>query len=243
MREIFIFGIRFLDGKFNDIFKEIEKGGVMVAPAAPALANINCDKNYYEALKESRFAIFDSGLLCITLFLIKGIKVKKMSGLAFIRSFMEIIHKLSDGEIFMIDPTEYDSVANRALCRKYNYNLSKKYQYLAPFYSDNHITDNVLLERLSALKPKYIVINLGGGTQEKLGSYLEKNILSYKPTIICTGAAIAFLSGSQANIPVLIDRLSLGWLYRCLKNPGKFVPRYIQGIKIIPMILNKNSIG
>jgi UDP-N-acetyl-D-mannosaminuronic acid transferase (WecB/TagA/CpsF family) len=49
------------------------------------------------------------------------------------------------------------------------------------------------------------------GVQERLGYALRKQ-LSYKPAILCLGAAIAFLSGGQANIPNWADRLMLGWL-------------------------------
>ncbi len=49
--------------------------------------------------------------------------------------------------------------------------------------------------------------------QERLGYALRKQ-LSYKPAILCLGAAIAFLSGGQANIPNWADRLMLGWLFR-----------------------------
>jgi len=63
-REIILFGIRFLDGSFEEIREELDRGGVMVVPAAPALATIYRDEHYYAALKQSRFAILDSGLLC-----------------------------------------------------------------------------------------------------------------------------------------------------------------------------------
>lgn len=46
------------------------------------------------------------------------------------------------------------------------------------------------------------------------------------PSILCLGAAIAFLTGGQANIPPWADTLILGWLLRLLSSPRKFWRRY-----------------
>jgi UDP-N-acetyl-D-mannosaminuronic acid transferase (WecB/TagA/CpsF family) len=89
----------------------------------------------------------------------------------------------------------------------------------------------MLLNNIESKKPKYIIINLGGGTQEKLGAYLKTH-LSYKPAIICTGAAIAFLTGQQASIPTWGDKFFLGWLFRCIQNPKLYVPRYFKAFRL-----------
>ena len=239
MREIYLFNIRFLDGSFCEIFSELKKGGSMVVPAAPALGTINIDKTYHLSLVNSRFAIFDSGFLCIALLLLKGIKVRKISGLAFIREFLKEIQGFPNDSIFLIDPTPADSKANQELLKTFNYQLSASHQYIAPIYISPETEDPELLQTLIALKPKYIILNLGGGVQEKLAAYLQKNLTDFNPSIICTGAAIAFLTGRQIKIPRLIDKLYLGWLARCISDYKRFVPRYIQGFKIAPMILKE----
>jgi UDP-N-acetyl-D-mannosaminuronic acid transferase (WecB/TagA/CpsF family) len=239
MREIYLFNIRFLDANFSEIFNELEKGGSMVVPAAPALGTIDTDKSYHQSLIDSHFAIFDSGFLCIALLLLKRVKVKKISGLAFMREFLNRINKFPNESIFLIDPTAEDSAANKGLVATYGYQLNSSHQYVAPVYKSVEIEDFELLNILSALKPKYIVLNLGGGVQEKLAAYLHRNLKTYNPSIICTGAAIAFLTGRQAKIPDIIDKLYLGWLARCISNYKRFVPRYIQGFKIAPMLFNE----
>jgi UDP-N-acetyl-D-mannosaminuronic acid transferase (WecB/TagA/CpsF family) len=96
--------------------------------------------------------------------------------------------------------------------------------------------DRELLEQIEKSRSAFVVINLGGGVQERLGHYLRVN-LSYRPAIICTGAAIAFLSGRQANIPPWADRLILGWLFRCFRDPRRFVPRYWKALRLAPMLI------
>jgi UDP-N-acetyl-D-mannosaminuronic acid transferase (WecB/TagA/CpsF family) len=84
-------------------------------------------------------------------------------------------------------------------------------------------------------RPKHIVLTLGGGTQERLGLYLKRN-LSYKASIHCIGAAIAFLSGDQVHIPVWADRYYLGWLFRSLSEPRRYVPRYWEARQLFWML-------
>lgn len=237
MREIFLFGIRFLDGSFKEIRQELDRGGVMVVPAAPALATIHRDKHYHAALKESRFAILDSGLLCLLL-ACKGVFVRKLSGLTFLRLFLRDIARHETGSIFLIDPTLADSEANRTLVTQHGYLLEATHQYVAPMYPSGEIRDPYLLGMLGKLRPRHIILNLGGGVQERLGAYLCKH-LDYRASIICTGAAIAFLTGRQAAIPPIVDGLYLGWLARCLSDCRRYVPRYLQGFKLVPMVMKE----
>jgi hypothetical protein len=239
MREIFIFKIRFLDANLEEITEKIKTGGLMVVPSAPGLVTIFADKSYYKSLKNSSFALFDSGFLCLCLLFLKGVIVHKISGLKFIRAFVSNSAKLEKDSIFLIDPSIEESDANRGLFLKFKYTLKKTNQYIAPIYKSEVIEDPVLLSIIKKNKPNYIIINIGGGVQEKLGLYLYQNIKNYKPSIICTGAAIAFLTQKQASISPLLDKLYLGWLVRCVYDYKQFIPRYIKGFKLIPMIINE----
>ena len=81
--------------------------------------------------------------------------------------------------------------------------------------------------------------NIGGGIQEILGLYLNRNLNS-KVTIICTGGAISFFTGDQAPINSLIDRLFLGWFVRLIFNPFIFFKRYLIALKLLPIVfMNK----
>ena len=100
--------------------------------------------------------------------------------------------------------------------------------------------DGLLLERLSEKHCRVIIINLGGGVQERLGLFLREN-LPNRPTILCTGAALAFLSGQQIHIPGWADRSSLGWLFRCFSHPARFVPRYWRARKLLGLLFRYGS--
>jgi N-acetylglucosaminyldiphosphoundecaprenol N-acetyl-beta-D-mannosaminyltransferase len=96
--------------------------------------------------------------------------------------------------------------------------------YVAPFYR-GVFEDPILAGTIERLRPSHVVMGVGGGVQEPLGLYLKRN-LSYLPAIHCIGAAIGFLTGEQVRIPVWTDLLGLGWLWRTVSDPRRFLPRY-----------------
>jgi UDP-N-acetyl-D-mannosaminuronic acid transferase (WecB/TagA/CpsF family) len=109
--------------------------------------------------------------------------------------------------------------------------------YVAPLYPRRgSVEDADLLEILNRRRPAHVFVCVGSGVQEKLGLYLKRH-LDYTPGIHCIGAAIAFLSGDQARIPLWADRLALGWLVRCLRDPRVFVPRYLRAFRLAYLVV------
>ena len=223
-----IFGITFYDISFNK-FCKMKSTGLIVLPSGPGLSTIDKDKIYHKSIQNADMALFDSGYFVLLLSLIKGLSVSKFSGYKFLKLFLNYNR---NKKIFVVETNEQSAVINKKYLKKFNINVKSR-QYIAPFYKKNsYIRDTSLLKILKRIKPKVILINLGGGTQEILGSYLKNN-LNYKPQIICTGAAISFFTKEQAPMTDFFDNLYLGWLIRCMFNPAIFVPRYLSAFKLI----------
>ena len=227
MKKISFKGINFYTGTYNQIKKQFDKGGVLVAPAASALANIENNNIYFSALRNADIAILDSGFFCILLRIFKFQKVKKLSGFLFLKNFLENYNN-KDKTLF-IDPSKKSYYLNKKYLRSSKiYNFKS---YIAPHYKKK-IADTLLLNFVKKYKPRYIVINIGGGTQEPLAIYLRNNI-KFKISIMCTGAAIAFMTGEQAPINKIIDKIYLGWLLRIVWNPKMYLGRILKSFKII----------
>ena len=219
--------IKFYSGDYDQIKYEFDKGGVLVAPAASALANIDTDKQYYSSLKNSKIAILDSGFFCILLRIFRFQKVKKLSGFLFLKTFLDNFK--NQQKILFIDPSKKSNILNiKFLKSKKIINFKT---YIAPNYNKKFF-DLKLLNLVNNYKPKYIVINIGGGSQEPLAIYINKNI-KYKASIMCTGAALAFMTGEQAPINKFIDKIYLGWLTRIVWNPKLYLGRILKSFKII----------
>ena len=202
--------INFSSGEFEEIYNKVKNGGLVVAPAASALVEIENDKIYHRSLINSDVALLDSGFLCILLRIFKNQKVKKLSGYKFLKQFINL--RLNK--------------------------FKKIHTYIAPFYKSNKYfsKDKKLIRYINKIKPKFIIINIAGGKQEPLGLYLKNNI-SKKTTIICTGAAIAFLTKRQAPINDIVDKLYLGWALRLIFNPIITYKRFLKSFKLINYFL------
>jgi len=211
------------------------ESGLYVFPSAPGLSNLKDNPIYHQALINSDFVFFDSGYFVLLLKLFKGIKVNKFSGYKFIILFLNYLQNKSAYKLFVIEPSDEISYINKAYFDKNNIKVLS--QFIAPFYDKKvKIDDYELLDILNKKKPDYILINLGSETQEILGYYLKNN-LNYKPVIICTGAALSFLTGEQAPVTKWIDKMYLGWLWRCIYNPKVFIPRYLSAFKLAKLVI------
>ncbi len=235
-----ILGIRFYCGDISGLLDLTHSGNFVVVPAAPALVDLPSDSAYRAALEQSDFAITDSGFMVLLWFLKHGEWLTRISGLKYLRSLVDDSDFRAAGASFWIMPSAADAEANMRWLRTKGFSLSAPDTYQAPHYPTGMLCDPALLAKLEEARPRYIVINLGGGVQERLGHYLRLN-LSYRPAIICTGAAIAFLSGQQASISPWADRYVLGWLIRCLNEPRKFFPRYCKAIRLISLLWKHGS--
>ena len=222
--------INFFSGNYLEIKKQFDKGGVLVAPAASALTEINNNKDYYKALKKADIAILDSGFFCILLRIFKKYKVIKLSGFLFLRRFLFGFKK--NKKLFLVNPSIKENKTNSKYIRSLGIRNFKT--YISPVYK--RIEDKKLIKKINEFKPDYIMINLGGGIQEVLGIYLRNNI-KFKTSIMCTGAAIAFLTGEQAPINKYVDRAYLGWLVRFLWSPKNYYRRTLKSFSLVKLFI------
>lgn len=231
-----ILGIDFFNGKEQEVVDTLtQNGGLLVVPAGPALVNIRKDAEYYRSLLEADVIIPDSGYMSLLWNLTHKTKINRLSGLEFIQAFVDDAKVKTTDKIILVDPNAKESERNKTLLLDKGFKETALQSYLAPIYGKQQVVDPALLEMVEQHKPKFVLINIGGGTQEKLGLYLKEN-LSYKPAIICTGAAIAFLTGAQANIPTWGVKAYLGWFFRCLHQPKIFIPRYIKAFPLAALM-------
>jgi exopolysaccharide biosynthesis WecB/TagA/CpsF family protein len=229
-----ILGVNFYVGSAEAVIQRLSKGGLLVVPAAPALKDIASNDKYREALKNADVVIADSALMVILWNWLEGDSISRLSGLKYLRTFLKEENVRVPGNTFWVMPGGKSTEMNLAWLRSEGIEIPPEHVYNAPIYG-KEIEDSQLIAQLEDMRPKHVVIALGGGTQERLGLYLKRN-LNYPPAIHCIGAAIAFLSGDQVRIPVWADRLYLGWLFRCLSSPRRFVPRYLSAARLVPLL-------
>ncbi len=91
-------------------------------------------------------------------------------------------------------------------------------------------------EQKAAVSPLLRLGSAGATAGPHPSSFILPHSITYRPAILCTGAAIAFMSGCQADIPPWADRFFLGWLVRTLRAPGRFLPRYLRSLRLASLL-------
>jgi UDP-N-acetyl-D-mannosaminuronic acid transferase (WecB/TagA/CpsF family) len=236
-----ILGVRFYISDLEGLLDLAEDGGLIVFPSAPVMARLADDPAHREAMEGADVAVTDSSYMVLLWLLRTGERVRRISGLRFLRGLFARGGLAGKGETFWVMPSADDAAANIAWLRARGFDVSADDTYVAPMYPrEGPISDGVLLDLLGARRPRFVFIALSGGVQERLGAALCGR-LGYKPTILCIGGAIAFLSGRQTAIPVWADRLALGWLLRFISSPAAFAAK-LRGVeRLAPMIWRHGS--
>jgi len=236
-----ILGIHFFQGSAGDAVQQTRNGGLVIAPAAPALKDITTNPVYREALLTADYVLTDSAFMVLVWNLLQRDNITRLSGLGYLRELLKSADFRKPGNTLWVMPTPLSSERNIEWLSRQGIEVPEDCVYLAPIYkptADGRIADPALLERIERLRPQHIVLSIGGGTQEPLGLFLRQQ-LSYLPGIHCIGAAIAFLSGDQVLIPTWADAYYLGWLLRTVSEPRRFSKRYWEARKLYTL-LNKS---
>ena len=238
MKIVNFLGIKFYNAGYQYVLDILLKGRkYLVIPAAYALARSYYFKKELKALQKSDIAIFDSGFFCFSLRLIKNIKVDKFSGYKFLNFFLDDVRN-KNKKILSLDPSFEDLKYNKKYLQFKKFKFVKN--YLCPMYQDKVIEDKRLIKIINEYKPEFIISNIAGGKQETLALYIIQNATP-NSSVICSGAALAFLTGRQAPITNFIDKYYLGWLIRLIYNPKLYLSRILFSFKLF-FIVFKNKV-
>ena len=218
----------------------MRNGGLLVVPAAPALKDLDRNLDYRESLLNADLALADSAFMVLIWNRMQSTPIKRLSGLEYLRELLLEPEIREPGNTLWIMASPLSAKRNLDWLAGQGISVPEDYIYMAPMYGQGHISDPALLDRLNRLRPRHVIVTIGGGTQERLGLYLKRN-LTYRPAIHCIGAAIAFLSGDQVHIPVWADRLYLGWLFRSFAEPQRYIPRYWSARKLLTLMVRNRD--
>jgi N-acetylglucosaminyldiphosphoundecaprenol N-acetyl-beta-D-mannosaminyltransferase len=232
-----ILGVRFFIADLQGLLAEVAKGkGLVVFPSAPVMVRLEEDPAHRQALEGADFAVTDSALMVLLWLARTGERIRRISGLRFLRAYLTPECVGSAGRTFWVMPSTDDAEANRAWLASRAIAVDAGDVYIAPHYPRaGDIEDEALLAAVQARRPQVIFVCLSGGVQERLGWFLRKR-MGASATILCVGGAIAFLSGRQNAIPVWADRLGLGWLLRLIAAPRSFSQKVSRVGRIFPLI-------
>ncbi|HLP26360.1 MAG TPA: WecB/TagA/CpsF family glycosyltransferase [Acidobacteriota bacterium] len=237
LRRVRVLGVEFFAGSLDEAVDFIADGGLLTAPSGIGMAaDLVREPAYRRALGVSDLVLTDSGLLVTLWQLRTGQRLPRHSGLKFLRRWFERPEMHVPGTACWVMPSEGDAERARVWLNSMGVPAAPEDFHVAPWYGAGEICDEKLLAHLEARRPALVYLGIGGGVQERLGCHLREQ-LTYRPTILCLGAALAFLTGAQVRIPPWVDRARLGWLWRVVSHPRRFAGRYFRALRLVWLVM------
>jgi len=224
-----VLGISFFNGTAGQAVEHLKgTGGLAVMPASPALIKLNYDTEYRLALQKADLALADSGLLVLLWRLVSGRRLRKISGITYLKCLVADCETRKNEKLFWIVSSA--AAKHKAITWFHGRGvpINPDDCYVADREEQEHA--HALLFEIEKCHPQHVIIAVSGPTQEKLGLYL-RDFLLYRPSIHCVGAALGFLTGDEPPIPDWAERCHLGWLVRLVSQPRMFLPRI--GIAVV----------
>jgi len=215
--------VLFFNGSASDAVNHARHaGGLVVIPAAPALLKLNYDEDYRLALQRADLVLADSEFLALLWRLVSGRRLKKISGISYLKCLLADSEVRQKEKLFVI--VSSNAAKSKAIdwLRERGFPIDLEDCHAAG--AAPHEQEHALLFEIEKRRPQHVIIALAGTGQEKLGVYL-RDFLLYRPSIHCVGAALGFLTGIEHPIPEWAERFHLGWLLRLVSQPRMLLPR------------------
>src|SRR5437667_7574933 len=228
-----ILGVSFFSGSVRDAVERARQaGGVIAIPASPALLKLKYDEEYRLVLQRADLVLADSELLALLWKLVSGRRLKKISGISYLKCLLADSDARKREKLFLIVASDIAKSKAINWLRERGFQIDQEDCHVIGAAS--HGEEHALLFEIEKRRPQHVIIALGGTGQEKLGMYL-RDFLLYRPSIHCVGAALGFLTGAERPIPNWAERFHLGWLSRLVSQPRMLLPRI--GIALILAVM------
>lgn len=197
----------------------------VITPNAGQLQTYRKNKELREFLKTAQLRLIDGWPLALAATIAEGQKWPRVTG-------SDLLPKLLES----LDPQTRVGVIGGANNSEIQVRLNALYPQLnlALVNNDQYLSDEQSAKKISELCRTYeinfLILALGHPKQELLASKLKKYPVDSLRVVLCFGASVDFLIGSQKRAPRLLQKIGLEWLYRLIKNPKRFLMRYSKAI-------------
>ena len=129
-----ILGVNFYVGDVQGAIRRLERGGLLVVPAAPALKDVAWNDDYREALTNADVAIADSAFMVLVWNLLQGDSIPRLSGLKYLRELLQEDDVRAPGNTFWVMAGRASSEKNLDWLKSEGIEVPRKCVYQAPMY-------------------------------------------------------------------------------------------------------------
>lgn len=209
----------------HDLLANLKKG-VLITPNVDHLVKLQKDKEFYDVYQQAEWIICDSKILYLLSKLLKKPLPEAIPGSSFFTAFYEYHKDDLSCKIFLLGAAE--GVAIKAM-ERINQKVGRNIVVGAhsPSYGFEKKPDECeeLIRMVNESGANVVLVGVGAPKQEKW-------IMKYRDQMpgvdifMGLGATIDFEAGTLKRAPIIWQKLSMEWLYRCLKEPKRLFKRY-----------------
>lgn len=197
----------------------------VLTPNAGQLASYRENLKLRNFLLNANLRLIDGWPLAVAVSLAEGKKWPRVTGSDLLpKLFRDLDNQVRVG---IVGGTDGPSVLTQLKNKFPNLNLVLVNDEI---WDENANNSKKIAELCEASNVELLILALGHPKQELLAEDLSKQKILGLKVVLCFGASVDFLVGSQKRAPEFLQKIGFEWLYRLLLNPKKFAKRYLLAI-------------
>jgi exopolysaccharide biosynthesis WecB/TagA/CpsF family protein len=207
--------------------------GFVVTPNVDHLIRYHDNAAFRECYRAARYVLMDSRFASRLVRLIKGptLRVCPGSDLTAVL-FREII--TPNDAIILIGGTAAQA---KTIAQKYGLRNLQHHRPPMGFIGDFEAVETCLRFIEDHAPFRFCFLAVGSPQQEMIAFTLQKRAIA-RGLVLCVGASLDFITGSQRRAPLWMQQIGFEWLHRLLHNPRRLAHRYlIRGPRFFPQLL------
>ena len=196
-------------------------------------AKLRSDRKFRNAYERARFVTADGSPIAM-LARLSGVPLQRTAGsdLVWPLCAAASLHRLP---IFLLGPNTTVLRKSEAQLSKHIHNLEIVGTYApGPNFDPDSFDADVAIERIRVSGARLCFVAIGAPRQELFAA----RCLDTLPGVglVCVGAALDFIAGTQARAPQFFQQHGLEWLWRLSSNPRRLGTRYLRSAAVMPRL-------
>lgn len=186
------------------------------------------------AYRRARFVTAD-GFPIVVLSRLLGTPISRTTG----ADLVEPVCKEAQAKglpIFLLGSNDHTlSLTARRLSERFRGLKVAGYYAPGPNFDPYSSEADLAIENIRASGAKLCFIALGAPRQEVFAARCLDKLNG--TGMLCIGAALDFIAGTQARAPSLTQKMGLEWAWRMLREPRRLGPRYARCMAVVPRLV------
>jgi exopolysaccharide biosynthesis WecB/TagA/CpsF family protein len=209
-----------------------ERFGYVVTPNVDHLIRYHDDSAFRSTYADAAYVLLDSRFLAYILRASTGLSIRVCTGSDLTQQLFESVIRFKDKIVLVGGSTA------QADCLKKKYSLNDLRHFNPPMgFINRPECVEECLQFIEAQSPfRFCFLAVGAPQQELLAQMLKLRGKTLG-LVLCTGAAINFLTGAERRAPRWIQLAGFEWAYRLIQDPPRLARRYlIRGPRVFSLL-------